>query len=280
MNGRGWKVGVECRLLGYTGSPLPLDEWLRLRQTILSTPGMATSKRVILPPVILCCSLCQKSYSTPACDYLKSLRKGHVDHYCSAECSMQHHAVKNSHTCPVCGVQVERHHTHCPLHFVRKSTPRLPDYPPVMTACPTCNTEFLAKWRGSGKCSGGYATYCSKVCAEHGHSRRMSGEGNPKWKNGAHLARQQPHCAKAFRVMRPKILERDGLACVVCKRSGIRLEVHHIDNNPMNSAASNLVTLCSKCHRAWHAARDSKPSTMLWPWLKKYARQPVCMTSK
>jgi 5-methylcytosine-specific restriction endonuclease McrA len=38
-------------------------------------------------------------------------------------------------------------------------------------------------------------------------------------------------------------------------QSKARLEVHHIDGNPLNNALENLVTLCNFCHRdEGHAA--------------------------
>jgi 5-methylcytosine-specific restriction endonuclease McrA len=80
--------------------------------------------------------------------------------------------------------------------------------------------------------------------------------------------------------MRPLILQRDSHACVVCGTMSDRLEVHHIDNWPMNNAASNLVTLCSGHHRQWHAAMDTKPPRMLWPWLIDYAKRPLSTISK
>jgi hypothetical protein len=45
----------------------------------------------------------------------------------------------------------------------------------------------------------------------------------------------------------------------------VRLEVHHIDNWPMNNSAANLVTLCCFSHRKWHDAMDTKPSVTKWP---------------
>lgn len=107
----------------------------------------------------------------------------------------------------------------------------------------------------------------------------MSSRGNPKWKDGA-TERRQKHAAKAFYRMRPMARERDQFKCVVCASSTARLEVHHLDEDPTNNALSNLVTLCSQHHRQWHAAKDRKPSTILWPWLKTYAATSQSMTFK
>lgn len=42
-----------------------------------------------------------------------------------------------------------------------------------------------------------------------------------------------------------------GSACETCGTSNA-LNVHHIDGNPTNNHASNLMTLCAPCHTRWH----------------------------
>ncbi|QIC52899.1 putative terminase large subunit [Brucella phage EF4] len=44
------KLSPIVRELGFTGSPLPEAQWLKLREIINSTPGVDTSKRLHLPP--------------------------------------------------------------------------------------------------------------------------------------------------------------------------------------------------------------------------------------
>lgn len=110
------------------------------------------------------------------------------------------------------------------------------------------------------------------------HSSRVSGAGNPKWKGGA-TQRRQVHGAKGFRLMRPCVLAADGHKCVVCGRDDRRLEVHHLDSDPTNNRAVNLVTLCATHHREWHAA-ESRGETR-WPWLRSYTdRRSLSMTSR
>jgi 5-methylcytosine-specific restriction endonuclease McrA len=50
-----------------------------------------------------------------------------------------------------------------------------------------------------------------------------------------------------------RVLERDGWRCQFCG-SRTELQVHHIQSRAQLGADSveNLITLCSKCHRAIH----------------------------
>lgn len=59
---------------------------------------------------------------------------------------------------------------------------------------------------------------------------------------------------KGWRAIRETILERDGYCCRICNISGGEdpLNVHHIDWNRTNNSDSNLVTLCTTCHRQVH----------------------------
>lgn len=54
-----------------------------------------------------------------------------------------------------------------------------------------------------------------------------------------------------------KALKRDNYRCVVCPNMK-SLHVHHIDGNKENNELSNLITLCSACHRAVHRAAKFK----------------------
>lgn len=270
------RLSDSVRALGYTALPLPEGEWLKLLEITRSGQTEGTGRRVNLPPVILSCALCRQTYTRPAYEHRKWIAKGNADHYCSLLCSRAHHAVKNHRLCRACGKPTPRKTMgYCPeCRPVRRG--RAVTYPPVSKTCPTCNTPMTAVWRGKRQ---GYQVYCSRRCADIGHSARMSARGNPKWKHGATPLRQQPHSAKAFRIMRPLVLERDKWVCVACG-SEKRPHVHHIDNWPMNNASGNLVTLCATCHQKLHRALDFKPDTNPLPWLSEYAKRPLFTTSK
>lgn len=57
---------------------------------------------------------------------------------------------------------------------------------------------------------------------------------------------------------RSRRLWRDGML-EVCQECGASadLELHHIDRDPLNCAPSNRMTLCSKCHHAWHRRQNN-----------------------
>lgn len=287
------KLSVLVKRLGYDGSPLPLAEWLSLRATILSMPEAATFGRISLPPAIVSCAHCGAETVKAAFELRKHEKRGLAKLYCRPECwSAATNAARfgvrlctncrqpapkatscGSDRTPYCSRECLLAWREKRKEATRKARPRV--------VCDQCNQEFSVdrgRWNAAQK--KGETLRCSKRCSARAHSFLMSDQGNPKWKDGATRARQQPHCARAFREMRPLVRERDGHRCVLCGSGGRRLEVHHLDENPMNNAAANLVTLCAKHHRQWHAAKDSIPSVTLWPWLKTYASRPLCTTSK
>jgi len=45
-----------------------------------------------------------------------------------------------------------------------------------------------------------------------------------------------------------KILFLSDRTCCVCRQAGKKVQIHHIDENPSNSAESNLAILCFECH--------------------------------
>lgn len=56
---------------------------------------------------------------------------------------------------------------------------------------------------------------------------------------------------KGWREIRKEIIKRDDYACRICG-DDTDLNVHHIDSCRANNKSTNLVTLCSSCHRAVH----------------------------
>lgn len=73
--------------------------------------------------------------------------------------------------------------------------------------------------------------YCNRACMKVGMQKRV--------------CRSVSHSrSKAAATVKP--------SCEVCGKVG-RLHVHHIDEDPLNNDASNLRTLCPRCHRRSHS---------------------------
>jgi len=57
-----------------------------------------------------------------------------------------------------------------------------------------------------------------------------------------------------FRVVRPKVLDRDQHTCRFCgfRDKGSYMQVHHRDDDHHNNSMENLVTACMHCHAVFH----------------------------
>ncbi len=56
-----------------------------------------------------------------------------------------------------------------------------------------------------------------------------------------------------YRVLRNQVLKRDGWRCQLCGASN-NLHVHHMKSRSKlgDDALRNLITLCARCHEAFH----------------------------
>jgi hypothetical protein len=76
----------------------------------------------------------------------------------------------------------------------------------------------------------------------------VSGAGNPAWKGGGDYWGFTKELTDSIR-------ERDKFTCQKCGRvysGGKTWSVHHKDFDTKNNAESNLITLCTSCHRKIH----------------------------
>lgn len=140
--------------------------------------------------------------------------------------------------------------------------------------CPQCSGAFRPK--------SSRTMYCSRSCANLAHSRRMIGRGNSHFKTGTSYSHW-------FRSMRPLILQRDHMECVVCAASPTltfaragktvqrsALVIHHIDEDVRNNRPENLITLCLTCHTVHHKSKKTP-----YPWFANEAKKRSrSMTSK
>ncbi len=226
------------------------------------------------------CAKCSIEFTRLRYELEKALAKNCVDFYCGTGCSQDHHAIKNRRLCKTCKAPVKkktrRYCEDCrPSRSYRCG--RL-----SVIHCDFCGREFYPR--------SSRVRYCGKDCSRLAHSIRMRGKGNSHYKTGTSYA-------DWFKKMRPVILERDGHCCVACgaknaqqvtrrvlKRGGYqkrsRLTIHHIDNQPPNNIAENLVALCWVCHSRHHKLTDAGKQTP-FPQLPSYAKsQSESMTSR
>ena len=74
------------------------------------------------------------------------------------------------------------------------------------------------------------------------------------------------------RILRVKLRKIQCGRCSGCNAKFSRrvpAELHHIDHNRKNNAASNLIVCCSNCHVAWH--RYGEPLDRVWKLEKKFS---------
>lgn len=118
--------------------------------------------------------------------------------------------------------------------------------------CETCGTEFRAFQ------SADPARFCSIECLSQWRSKAYRGENHYNWKGG-----YESYYGPNWNEQRRKALKRDSETCQRCglgmaehiEQFDTELHVHHIkrigdfdDYKEMNKL-SNLVTLCSRCHK-------------------------------
>jgi len=275
------RLSQVVRNLGYSGSPLPLDEWLKLQAIIVSMQAAGGPKRVNLPSAIVSCAQCGKNTVRQACDVVKHQKNNRQHFYCSNVCwgrgeNLHRHGAR---ICVRCGAAAPRRASwgapaagriFCSKECLTQERAEEFEHRALtrMQPCKTCNGLFIP-WNSNSE-------YCSRPCASRKHAAAMVKQGNPMWKDGAAASRVKPHVTRRFREMRPLIMRRDGQRCVLCAATE-NLHVHHIDENPLNNRAVNLITLCPPCHNKAHFSSEK---ATLCETFKTLAETPMSSTYK
>lgn len=80
---------------------------------------------------------------------------------------------------------------------------------------------------------------------------KRRGKLNPAYKHGKSrgMIRYQGTFTK---LVKERVYEKYGKICQECGVSNLRIDIHHVDNNPLNSVVENLIPLCIICHRRKH----------------------------
>jgi len=80
-------------------------------------------------------------------------------------------------------------------------------------------------------------------------SSQMRGKNNPSWRGGISF---EPYGLEFNNRFKEMIRERDNYCCILCNIKQedikIRLDVHHIDYDKLNSFVQNCLALCRGCH--------------------------------
>ena len=188
--------------------------------------------------ILVRCDMCGKEYTLEYCDYTRVCPNTNAPLFCKV-CSKVYSKL-------------------LPLEVVHKwFTDR--NYTPLFTHSPK------AKERVPYICKTHPATI-QHICYDklnigqgclYCAAERVSGENHHNWKGGLSSEVMKIRTSPATRAWRISVFTRDNHTCRKCGTRGGNLNAHHIKNfssNPnMRFTLSNGVTLCSKCHKAFHS---------------------------
>ncbi len=251
--------------------------WLGQKPGTLK-PGDRCTHLILLIP----CVRCGKQMEIKHTLALWRMKKGRQQMYCSVACNTQ--AQQTERACEICGKPIPRKHARqsgrdkmpkrgrrtcskaCYQALWHQSRKLMP------INCGECGVEFQPK---------SYRTqFCSQVCKNAAHSKRIQGLGNMNYKHGRSYA-------ALFNRMRPLIIERDERKCRACLATMPAVEklralgqsgwpIHHVNEIPWDNEPQNLILLCKSCHARHHHSNVSP-----YPWLAEWAALiSWCMTSK
>lgn len=85
----------------------------------------------------------------------------------------------------------------------------------------------------------------------------FSGYKSPRWNsNKTKQEREIERDYPEYKIFIQKVLSRDKYTCQCCKKTGIKLDVHHLDGynwcKNKRTDETNGVTLCENCHNNFH----------------------------
>lgn len=198
------------------------------------------------------CLNCGKVFEIPAA----WVRKG-GGKYCSKKCRIERAHKLKERVCKGCGktftAKPGRHSKFCSLECFKGRW--------VELECPVCHKTFK-EYRNRVEKYG--RIYCSLECS----AASQIGENS-----NAHFDRDRSWRGKNWRRQRSLARERDGNTCQICgatrNKNGRKVHVHHIvpyhtfnGNYFLANQLSNLICLCSSCHRQVDAGKPPSPKRL------------------
>jgi 5-methylcytosine-specific restriction endonuclease McrA len=210
------------------------------------------------------CDRCGKQFERPNWHAMREQR-----HYCSAECRFPPAIVactwcgKEKHIPPSAVKEYNFCNRRCLAAWRKGTNFSTRPNTQVTVTCETCGKSFL---RQPNAIKRSKHQYCSKKCFYEAHRQTMSGDNNPAWRGGL-----EPYYGPNWERQARRTRQRDNHTCQHCgiteAELGKLLHAHHIvplrefhrDFRRAN-ALSNLVSLCSHCHKLleWHPDQMSQ----------------------
>ena len=93
-------------------------------------------------------------------------------------------------------------------------------------------------------------------------SEENKGVKSSQWKGGISPENKRIRMSIDFRLWREAVFARDNWTCQKCKKRGVILHPHHIQNfaqyPELRFAIDNGITFCEKCHREFHKIYGKK----------------------
>lgn len=135
--------------------------------------------------------------------------------------------------------------------------------------CVDCGTRFSF----TGRTRKHRCDACHKVYWNDYYADAQAGRGTTTWSRNPRYSRDKARLSAKERAGYRKIgLDAWGPACLCCGNRGVKhraVDIHHVDGNLRNTAATNLIPLCRACHGKVHrrarrgSARTAVTSEML-----------------
>ena len=201
---------------------------------------MSSTKKVLVK-----CDFCGK-------EFFKYPYKVSKHNFCDRKCYLSYHKKQPLLCrCEVCGKTFEGVKTNANRFCSRECYNTYHSIKNKERKCPTCGKIFIAK-QSEDK-------YCSIEC--YNKNRDMpKGERHWNWQGGKSLINDQRDSPQ-YKNWRQAVYQRDNYKCSKCG-STEKLNAHHIkswkDYPSLRYEVSNGITLCEKCHIAYHKENGYK----------------------